>query len=78
VSSKCNITSFGHGVTLIIHLEKCVQGLLHYHLMLRLIMNIRIQYHPFSSSSFVIDAVNISDSVVLVITSACVQELVKL
>jgi len=41
-------------------------------------MNIRIQYHPFSSSSFVIDAVNISDSVVLVITSACVQELVKL
>ena len=54
-----------------------MQGLLHYHLMLRLIMNIRIQYHPFSSSSFVIDAVNISDNVVLVITSVCAQELVN-
>jgi len=40
-------------------------------------MNIRIQYHPFSSSSFVIDAVNISDNVVLVITSVCAQELVN-
>jgi len=63
-------------MTLIIHLEKCVQGLLQYHLMLRLIMNIS-QYHPFSSSSFVIDAVNISDNVVLMITSECVQELVN-
>jgi hypothetical protein len=77
VSLKCNITSFGHGVTLIIHLEKHVQGLLQYHLMLRLMMNIRIQCHSFSTSSFVVDALNISDSVVLVITSECVQEIVN-
>jgi len=45
--------------------------------MLRLMMNIRIQCHPFSTSLFVVDAVNISDSVVLMITSECVQELVN-
>ena len=77
MSSKCNITSFRKGVTLIIHIEKCVQGLLQHNLMLRLIMNFRIQYHPFSSSSFVVDAVNIFESVVLVITSECAQILVN-
>lgn len=77
MSSECNITSFVLGVTLIIRLEKCVQGLLQYNLMLRLIMDIRIQYFPFSSSSFVVDSVNISDNVVLVITSECVLELVN-
>jgi len=35
-------------------------------------MNFRIQYHLFSSSSFVVDAVNISDNVVLMIASECV------